>query len=210
MIVMERLQEPYMLMRDFFTTCTLHSVHYAIHYTLCMIRTHLHPVRVVHGDLHFGNIFVDQTIGNFAFSAKPIQFIDFGRTTVLSDDFPKKDIELLRSIDVMALVRAACRACIKASTRGPKSGDREHMQATCVIDVVTHFLDYKDMKSFSALRLLAIHHMPPDFLKTETKKGTCRQCAEMYDWIEYLLKHKCCVRKDGDGRKLSFLDITAG
>jgi hypothetical protein len=212
MIVMERLQEPYMLLAEFFKTCTLHSVHLAIHYTLSMLRTHIHP-NVVHGDLHFGNIFVDGTIGNFACSAKPIQFIDFGRTTVLSQRvFTRKDIQQLCSIDVVALVRAACRACIRASTSKRQHCERTHIQATCVIDVVTHFLECSGMTTFNGLRLLATTHMPPAFPKTEKKKGTCDLCATMYDWIEYLLKHKFCTSKqDKDSRyKLSFLDITAG
>jgi predicted unusual protein kinase regulating ubiquinone biosynthesis (AarF/ABC1/UbiB family) len=115
---MERVNTPYVLMDTFLQTVRLlhHYTYCCIHNVLTTIRMHLHRNDIMHGDLHFGNIFVDDRFVGFEQPTTPVIFIDFGRTINLRDKFPPAVIHRILSIDVLLLVRAACRECFMQSS----------------------------------------------------------------------------------------------
>jgi predicted unusual protein kinase regulating ubiquinone biosynthesis (AarF/ABC1/UbiB family) len=104
--VMERVNTPYVLMDKFLQTVRNipHSTHCCIHNVLTTIRIHFHRNDIIHGDLHFGNIFVDDRFVGFEQPTTPVLFIDFGRTLNLSTillKFPRNVIDRILSVDVL-------------------------------------------------------------------------------------------------------------
>lgn len=216
---MARLRDPYVSLADFASIPNVlsspHLLVPSIHSILTMLRTHFHPNLIVHGDLHFGNIFVDRRLEVFELSDVSVQFIDFGRTVTLSStDFTADDISYLLSIDAMALLRAACQRCHEY--RG--DSNNRHAHAEVVKLMLKSFLNSSTaLASWSRLEHVLAPSAPSVSLKPSK---SCEQCALMYDWIDRLLRHpmfkknptndRANKRRAGDNNIFSFLDITAG
>jgi hypothetical protein len=161
--VMERVKKPYVPMDKFLITVRgiPHSTHCVIHNVLTTIRMHFHPKDIIHGDLHFGNIFVDDRFVGFEQPTTPILFIDFGRTINLSTNiikFPRDVIDRILSVDVLQLVRAACRECFMHSSLVHEI----HNQAIIIIKASYYYFIiiiinyYKGRESFSSAPFNAV------------------------------------------------------
>jgi serine/threonine protein kinase len=202
---MERLCAPYLSLHDHLssthilrsTDWTLH----AIHHVLQMLNTYFYPRKIIHGDLHYHNIFVHEHLGHFMHAPAPVKFIDFGRTVSLKDKFSDADIRTLMSIDVLALLRAACRQC-QATTDVDRHRARHH-QSQKIHEMLTGFLDHHRMVSMKKLK-----DMAPQVRSPHARH--CEQCSGVYDWVDALLRHPMFPNKEGRSNVLSFLDITAG
>jgi predicted unusual protein kinase regulating ubiquinone biosynthesis (AarF/ABC1/UbiB family) len=96
----------------------------------------------IHGDLHIHNIFVHNNLGTYMHVPAPVKFIDFGRTICLHGNFSEEDIFTLMSIDVMALLRAACRQCL--ATANVERRGRRHDQARSTRNMLANFLDINE------------------------------------------------------------------
>jgi hypothetical protein len=214
MIVMERLDLPrYMLMEDFYSVRTQIITHFfgpCMHSILCSIRTHLHSNNIIHGDLHFGNIFVCEEIKMFTVRSNPVKFIDFGRSIKVSEQsYDEPNIRLIFSVDVIMLVRAACRMCVKTSSSkrtSPQEKRLHHEWTSLVINMVSTFLDHGNLIAFEELKTIATTNIAAKDKHKLSSSSTCSNCSEVFEWVNYLLKHKCFHRK-GHNERGSFLDI---
>jgi serine/threonine protein kinase len=202
---MERLCAPYLSLHDHLSsTHILHSTNWtqhAIHHVLQMLNTYFYPQQIIHGDLHYHNIFVHERLGQFMHTPEPVKFIDFGRTVSLNGKFSDADILTLMSIDVLALLRAACRQC-RATADVARNRSRHH-QSRMIHDMLIGFLDHHHMVSMQTLERMA-----PQVVRSHAHH--CEQCSGVYDWVDALLRHPMFPNKEGRSHSLSFLDITAG
>jgi serine/threonine protein kinase len=200
---MERLCSPYLSLHDHLsssnilpsTDWTLHS----FHYVLQMLNTYFYPKHIIHGDLHNHNIFVHNNIGTYMHVPAPVKFIDFGRTICLDGKFSVQDIFTLMSIDVMALLRAACRQCL--GTTNVERRGRRHAQAQAIKNMLTNFLAINE----GMVSMDTLERMVPKLRVRGSQ--ICPQCSVVYDWVDALLRYPMFPNKEG---RLSFLDITAG
>ena len=203
---MERLCSPYLTLHDHLSSpnilqspdWTLH----AIHHVLQMLNTYFYPKHIIHGDLHYHNIFVHNNLGTYFHVPAPVKFIDFGRTICLHDNFSQEDIFTLMSIDVMALLRAACRQCM-ATTQGDRKRHR-HNQASSIKNMLTNFL----LMNQGMVSMAKLERMVTKSSVRGSHHQNCEQCSVVYDWVDALLREHLFPNKKGRSNSLSFLDIT--
>lgn len=216
---MERMNNDYISLFDYLGKCRDNNfVNSVMNRVLTTVCTYLQPNQIVHGDLHFGNIFVHASSLMFLDSdSSPVQFIDFGRTVFLNSlRLSESDRRHLLSMDVMALVRAASRICAHGKKSDPHF-ERRHSQVNIVMSVVKTFLASAGdlLIPVDTLKALVVDRSQTrssrslvDSPRSRSSTVACNLCGQIYEWTDALLKHRMFVADNGD--KVAFLDITSG